>query len=93
MARPSDAAAMIEMYYEKGWTDGLPVVPPSEASVGAMLAAAGPPSAGKLPVPRRPPVSWKERGRASICDREAKTIRNRMIQPSAPSIPARRCDP
>ena len=41
VARPSDAAAMIEIYYEKGWTDGLPVVPPSEASVGAMLAAAG----------------------------------------------------
>ena len=40
-ARPSDAAALIELYYEKGWTDGLPVVPPSETSVGAMLAAAG----------------------------------------------------
>lgn len=36
-----DAQALIELYYEKGWTDGLPVVPPSEASVGAMLAAAG----------------------------------------------------
>ena len=40
-ARPGDAAALIELYYEKGWTDGLPVVPPSEESVGAMLAAAG----------------------------------------------------
>jgi hypothetical protein len=40
-ARPSDAADLIEVYYEKGWTDGLPVVPPSEASVGAMLEAAG----------------------------------------------------
>jgi hypothetical protein len=37
----NDAQALIEVYYEKGWTDGLPVVPPSESSVGAMLAAAG----------------------------------------------------
>jgi hypothetical protein len=36
-----DAAALIEQYYRRGWTDGLPVVPPTEASVGAMLAAAG----------------------------------------------------
>lgn len=41
MASPRDAAALIELYYEKGWTDGLPVVPPSETSVGAMLEAAG----------------------------------------------------
>ena len=40
-ASPRDAAALIELYYEKGWTDGLPVVPPSETSVGAMLEAAG----------------------------------------------------
>ncbi|MCZ6554018.1 MAG: hypothetical protein O7A67_09500 [SAR324 cluster bacterium] len=39
--QPADAAPMIEVYYEKGWTDGLPVVPPSEDSVGAMLAGAG----------------------------------------------------
>ena len=38
---PRDAQALIEQYYERGWTDGLPVVPPSEDSVGAMLAAAG----------------------------------------------------
>ncbi|MCH9047148.1 MAG: hypothetical protein IIA40_13720 [SAR324 cluster bacterium] len=36
-----DARDLIEVYYEKGWTDGLPVVPPTEASVGAMLASAG----------------------------------------------------
>jgi len=36
-----DAQSLIELYYEKGWTDGMPVVPPSEDSVGAMLAAAG----------------------------------------------------
>ena len=38
---PRDAAALIELYYEKGFTDGLPVVPPSEDSVAAMLAAGG----------------------------------------------------
>jgi len=37
----SDARTLIELYYDKGWTDGLPVVPPSEDSVGAMLAGAG----------------------------------------------------
>src|SRR5260370_14671838 len=31
----------IEEYYEAGWADGLPVVPPSDASIAAMLAAAG----------------------------------------------------
>ncbi|MCZ6558569.1 MAG: hypothetical protein O7A69_12470 [SAR324 cluster bacterium] len=40
-AEPQDAAALIELYYEKGWTDGLPVVPPSAASVAAMLEAGG----------------------------------------------------
>ncbi len=35
------AAELIEAYYERGWTDGLPVVPPTEGSVGDMLAAAG----------------------------------------------------
>jgi hypothetical protein len=42
--RPSgevaDALAAIEHYFERGWTDGLPVVPPTEGSVHAMLAAA-----------------------------------------------------
>ena len=37
----TDPAALIEAYYEAGWTDGLPVVPPSDASIAAMLAAAG----------------------------------------------------
>jgi hypothetical protein len=36
-----DAGTLIEAYYERGWTDGLPVVPPTEKSVAAMLAAAG----------------------------------------------------
>ncbi|HWO03595.1 MAG TPA: hypothetical protein VNQ54_02315, partial [Methylomirabilota bacterium] len=37
----ADPAALIEAYYEAGWTDGLPVVPPSDVSIAAMLAAAG----------------------------------------------------
>jgi len=35
-----DPAELIEAYFERGWTDGLPVVPPTEKSVTAMLAAA-----------------------------------------------------
>ncbi|MFQ5880155.1 MAG: hypothetical protein ACE5IZ_08290 [Dehalococcoidia bacterium] len=31
----------IEFYYERGWTDGLPVVPPTEEQVRQFLAAAG----------------------------------------------------
>ena len=34
-------ADAIEFYYEKGWTDGLPVVPPTEEKVLAFLDAAG----------------------------------------------------
>lgn len=37
----SDTAEAIELYYAKGWTDGLPVVPPTEGSIRAMLDAAG----------------------------------------------------
>ena len=36
-----DPSALIEAYYDAGYTDGLPVVPPSDASIEAMLAAAG----------------------------------------------------
>jgi hypothetical protein len=36
-----DAAALIEAYYDAGFTDGLPVVPPSEKSLSEMLAGAG----------------------------------------------------
>src|SRR5215831_9696490 len=42
MAAPDhDPAELIEAYYERGWTDGLPVVPPTEKSVAGMLAGAG----------------------------------------------------
>ena len=36
-----DPRTLIEAYYDAGWTDGLPVVPPSDESVEAMLAAGG----------------------------------------------------
>jgi hypothetical protein len=34
-------AEAVEAYIDNGWTDGLPIIPPTEASVRAMLAAAG----------------------------------------------------
>ena len=36
-----DALEAIELYFEKGWTDGLPVVPPTEERIRAMLEAVG----------------------------------------------------
>ena len=33
-------AELIEAYFERGWTDGLPVMPPTEKSIAEMLAAA-----------------------------------------------------
>ena len=36
---PSDFAAMQDYFWEQGWTDGLPVVPPTEDAVRDMLAA------------------------------------------------------
>ena len=36
-----DPAELIEAYFERGWTDGLPVVPPTEKSVASMLAGGG----------------------------------------------------
>src|SRR5207244_11849829 len=36
-----DMAEAIELYYTKGWTDGLPVVPPTENSIWGMLESAG----------------------------------------------------
>ena len=36
-----DLSHAIEFCYQQGWTDGLPVVPPTERAVRAMLDAAG----------------------------------------------------
>jgi len=41
LADPDEAADLIEQYYARGFTDGLPVVPPSERSVRAMLDVVG----------------------------------------------------
>ena len=35
-----DPAELIEAYFERGWTDGLPVVPPTDKSIAEMLAGA-----------------------------------------------------
>lgn len=37
----ADAVALIEDYYDRGWTDGLPIVPPTPHAVEAFLDAAG----------------------------------------------------
>ena len=37
----SDTVEAIEFYYDKGWTDGLPVIPPTEESIRSMLDASG----------------------------------------------------
>jgi hypothetical protein len=36
-----DVYEAIELYFERGWTDGLPVIPPTEKRVAAFLDAAG----------------------------------------------------
>ena len=40
-ATAGDTADLIERYFEQGWTDGLPVVPPTPARIDAMVAALG----------------------------------------------------
>src|SRR5438105_1342829 len=37
----ADALEVNEFYQQQGWTDGLPIVPPTEECVWACLAAAG----------------------------------------------------
>src|SRR5262249_14373921 len=32
---------LVELYFERGWTDGLPVVPPTQDKVDAVVAALG----------------------------------------------------
>ena len=38
---PEEAARWIEYYYSRGWSDGLPLIPPDREAVAAMLAAGG----------------------------------------------------
>src|SRR5215510_6523954 len=52
MSDEADALELIEAYFERGWTDGLPVVPPSDKSIAAMLAGAalrGDETLGEIP--------------------------------------------
>jgi hypothetical protein len=37
----ADSAAINDLAYENGWTDGLPVIPPTEERVAAMIEPAG----------------------------------------------------
>ncbi len=41
MDAAQDPRELIEAYFRAGWTDGLPVVPPSDASIEEMLASGG----------------------------------------------------
>ena len=36
-----DAFEAIELFYEKGWTDGLPIIPPTEDRIHSMLSTVG----------------------------------------------------
>ena len=37
----ADVSAAVDYYFDKGWTDGLPVVPPTENAIWGMLETAG----------------------------------------------------
>ena len=37
----ADMSAAVDFYFDKGWTDGLPVVPPTENAIWGMLESAG----------------------------------------------------
>jgi hypothetical protein len=52
----ADAFEANDLFQDRGWTDGLPIVPPTEVNVGRFLDAArltGPEVAGTEPVRRR----------------------------------------
>lgn len=55
MVNLSDVPEMLhEYFFRQGWTDGLPVVPPTNEAVSAMVAAAGRDPAEKIgPIPPR----------------------------------------
>ena len=38
---PSDPAETFSFFFDRGWTDGLPVLPPTLAAVRKMVAAGG----------------------------------------------------
>jgi hypothetical protein len=41
VAVPADPALMFQYFVNRGWTDGLPVLPPTPAAIEAMLAGSG----------------------------------------------------
>ena len=51
----ADTAAAVEFYFDKGWTDGLPVVPPTENAIWGMLESAGLGATGGDHLHRQPP--------------------------------------
>ena len=57
MVEPSaeDAMDLVEWYFEQGWTDGLPVVPPTPEKVSEMMSALG---GGPEKVETRVPPRW-----------------------------------
>jgi hypothetical protein len=58
----ADFAAVQELYHSNGWTDGLPIVPPTETAVGACLDWAGMPAdqlVGIEPVREQPITAEK----------------------------------
>ena len=62
MALDSDPIALEEFFFEQGWTDGLPVTPPTRAAVDAMLATAGGDRGDTLgPIPPRMRVAALEK--------------------------------
>ena len=42
--RVSDAEEVAQLFWERGWTDGLPVVPPTRELVDEFLVHAGVPA-------------------------------------------------
>jgi len=41
LTAPNDSAEMFSFFFDRGWTDGLPVLPPTLAAVQKMIAAGG----------------------------------------------------
>src|SRR5690242_18235766 len=41
VVRVPEGSDLVEWYFEQGWTDGLPVVPPTRARVDAFVEALG----------------------------------------------------
>ena len=66
-----DPVDAIEQMYELGWTDGLPVVPPTEERVGQFLEVGGRPAkevVGAVPDRRPGRADGRRQGRADRSD-------------------------